>query len=134
MIRARSAMLRKAGTVETELDHQAQKNKMLEQDRRQFLRQAEEIKEKYSEEMDKLKNENKKLKGIRDQFISSKKNRCVLSRTSLGNHRPVPSTNDQNYLRLTLDKEKHDTKAKKNVLFTLQDKLKEIEENKMGFL
>ena len=46
----------------------------------------------------------------------------------------MPSTNDENYLRLTLDKEKHDTKAKKNVLFTLQDKLKEIEENKMGFL
>ena len=84
--------------------------------------------------MDKLKNQNKKLKGIRDQFIASKKNRCVLSRTSLGNHRPITSTNDENYLRLTLDKEKHDTKAKKNVLFNLQDKLKEIEENKMGFL
>jgi len=30
------------------------------------LRQAEEIKEKYQEEIDKLKTENKKLKSIRD--------------------------------------------------------------------
>lgn len=48
-------MLRKAGTVEGELEHQSQKNKMLEEDRRLFLRQAEEIKEKYAEEMEKLR-------------------------------------------------------------------------------
>ena len=39
----------------------------------------------------------------------------------------VASTNvDENYLRRLLDKEKHDTKSKKNALFTLQDKLKEV--------
>jgi hypothetical protein len=37
-------------------------------------------------------------------------------------------------LRITLDKEKHDTKVKKTMLFTLQDKLKEVEENKLGFM
>lgn len=66
MIRARSAMVRKAGTIDNEMEHQNQKNKMLEEDRRLFLRQAEEIKEKYKEEIEKLKSENKKLKSIRD--------------------------------------------------------------------
>jgi hypothetical protein len=59
-------MVRKAGTIDNEMEHQNQKNKMLEEDRRLFLRQAEEIKEKYKEEIDKLKSENKKLKSIRD--------------------------------------------------------------------
>lgn len=36
------------------------------------------------------------------------------------------STMDENYLRIMLDKEKHETKMKKNMLFTLQDKLKEV--------
>ncbi len=66
MIRARSAMIRKNGTIETEMQHQVQKNKMLDDDRRLFLRQAEQIKEKYNEQIEKLKNENKKLKNIRD--------------------------------------------------------------------
>ena len=34
-------MVRKAGTIENEIEHQNQKNKMLEEDRRLFLRQAE---------------------------------------------------------------------------------------------
>jgi len=33
-----------------------------------------------------------------------------------------------------LDKEKHDTKSRKNMLFTLQDKLKEVEDNKLGYI
>jgi hypothetical protein len=41
---------------------------------------------------------------------------------------------DANYLRRQLDKEKHITKSKKIVLFSLQDKLKEVEENKLGFI
>lgn len=54
-MRAKSAMVRKAGTIENELDHQAQKNKMLDEDRRLFLLQAEEIKDKYREDIDKLR-------------------------------------------------------------------------------
>lgn len=54
-MRAKSAMVRKAGTIDNEMDHQNQKNKMLEEDRRLFLLQAEEIKEKYREEIEKLK-------------------------------------------------------------------------------
>lgn len=42
-------MVRKAATIDSEMDHQTQKNKMLDEDRRLFLRQAEEIKEKYQE-------------------------------------------------------------------------------------
>lgn len=127
-------MLRKAGTIDSEMDHQSQKNKMLEEDRRAFLRQAEEIKEKYGEEIEKLKNENKKLKGLRDDFMASKKSKCVLSRTALNSTKIGLSTNDENYLRITLDKEKHETRVRKSMLFTLQDKLKEVEENKLGFL
>ena len=54
-MRAKSAMVRKAGTIENEMEHQQQKNKMLEEDRRLFLLQAEEIKEKYREDIEKLK-------------------------------------------------------------------------------
>lgn len=133
-MRAKSAMVRKAGTVENEIDHQTQKNKMLEEDRRLFLLQAEEIKEKYREDIEKLKAENKKLKNIRDDFIASKKSRCVLSRTTYGGGRWAPSTTDENHLRIQLDKEKHETKIKKNLLFTLQDKLKEVEESKLGYI
>lgn len=94
MMRARSAMLRKAVTIDSEMDHQNQKNKMLEEDRRAFLRQAEEIKEKYSEEIEKLKNENKKLKGLRDDFMASKKSKCVLSRIALNSTKISLSNND----------------------------------------
>jgi hypothetical protein len=66
MLRANSAILRRSGAIENEMEHQTQKNKMLEEDRRHFLRQADEIKEKYHEEIEYLKNENKKLKAIRD--------------------------------------------------------------------
>lgn len=41
---------------------------------------------------------------------------------------------DANYLRRQLDKERHITKTKKSALFSLQDKLKEVEENKLGFI
>lgn len=95
MIRARSAMIRKIGTIDNEMQHQNQKNKMLDDDRRLFLRQAEEIKEKYNEEIEKLKNQNKKLKNVRDQFIASKKNKCVLSRTAFNTSGKIAfSTND----------------------------------------
>jgi hypothetical protein len=33
-------MVRKAATIDSEMDHQNQKNKMLDEDRRLFLRQA----------------------------------------------------------------------------------------------
>ncbi len=33
-----------------------------------------------------------------------------------------------------LDKEKHQTKIRKNMLFTLQDKLKEVQDNKLGYI
>jgi hypothetical protein len=85
-----------------------------------------------------LKVENKKLKTIRDEFIANKKNRSQLSRTAYGSVGGLSklglSNTDENYLRIALDKEKHETKQKKNVLFTLQDKLKEVEENKLGFI
>lgn len=137
-MRAKSAMVRKAGAIDNEMDHQHQKNKMLEEDRRAFLLQAEEIKEKYREDNDKLKNENKKLKSIRDEFIASKKSRSVLSRTaynsSSGQGQWGSSATDENTLRIMLDKEKHETKTRKNMLFTLQDKLKEVEDNKLGYI
>ena len=88
--------------------------------------------------MEKLRNENRKLKTVRDEFISTKKNRNVLSRTAYNSTNAsgklFSSTTDENYLRILLDKEKHQTKVKKNMLFTLQDKLKEVEDNKLGYI
>lgn len=102
---------------------------MLEEERRHFLRQADEIKEKYHEEIENLKNENKKLKAIRDQFINSKKTKTIIPNelNSTGfNSKFWLSSNNENYLRITLDKEKHETIKKKKRLLTLQDKLKDI--------
>ena len=59
--------------------------------------------------------------------------RTAFNSTSTGG-KFVTSMTDENYLRIMLDKEKHDTKMKKNMLFTLQDKLKEVEDNKLGYI
>lgn len=45
-MRAKSAVSRKPVSVEAELEQQNQKSKILEEDRKNFHRQAEEIKEK----------------------------------------------------------------------------------------
>jgi hypothetical protein len=42
--------------------------------------------------MEKLRTENKRLKGIRDEFTANKKSRCVLSRT--GTTKSLFSTTD----------------------------------------
>lgn len=75
------------------------------------------------------------MKSTRDEFISAKKKKTVLPKTaSSSTGQDLFSTMDENYLRIMLDKEKHETKIKKNMLFTLQDKLKEVEENKLGYI
>ena len=63
----------------------------------------------------------------------------MLSRTAYGSmgsnlSKIGISNTDENYLKITLDKEKHNTRAKKNMLFNLQDKLKEVEDNKLGYI
>jgi Arc/MetJ family transcription regulator len=40
-VRAKSAMSRKPINIDQELDHQTQKSKILDEDRKNFLRQAE---------------------------------------------------------------------------------------------
>lgn len=138
-MRAKSAITRKQINIDHDIDHQNQKSKILDQDRKLFLRQAEEIKDKCKEEIEKLKGENKKLKNIRDQFIASKKNKSQLRtayNTSFGQTgtKFTITNTDENFLRIALDKEKHETKIKKNILFNLQDKLKEVEDNKLGYI
>lgn len=107
MLRVRSAIIRRPAALQNELEHQSHKNKMLEEDRRHFLRQAEEIKGKYNQEIENLKTENKKLKAIRDEFMTVKKtNKLVLkdlNSTSLSTKFTL-SSNDENYLRIALDK------------------------------
>ena len=78
------------------------------------------------------------MKSIRDDFINSKKGKSSLQSTAYNStnvmNKLAISSNDENYLRILLDKEKNQTKVKKSMLFTLQDKLKEVEENKIGFI
>lgn len=78
------------------------------------------------------------MKSIRDDFINSKKGKSILQSTAYNStnvmNKLAISSNDENYLRILLDKEKNQTKVKKSMLFTLQDKLKEVEENKIGFI
>lgn len=92
------------------------------------MKQAEEIKEKYATEIENLKDENNRLKELRDHYLSRKKARNIkndLSQTGFSFNSNV-SSGDENYLRTTLDKEKHQTNTKKKMLFTLQDKLKDV--------
>lgn len=75
------------------------------------------------------------MKTIKDEFVSTKKFNKVFPKevnsTGFTTKLTLSSTNE-NFLRTALDKEKHETKKKKQLLFTLQDKLKDIEENKFG--
>ena len=48
-MRAKSAMVRKGANLEQEIQHQNHKAKILEEDRKNFWRQAQEIKEKNKE-------------------------------------------------------------------------------------
>ena len=54
-MRAKSAMIRKPNNIEAQLEQQNQKSKILDEDRKNFHRQAEEIKEKNRQEIEKLK-------------------------------------------------------------------------------
>ena len=130
-------MNRKPVNVEAELEQQQQKSKILDEDRKNFHRQAEEIKEKNKEEIEKLRAENFHLKNVRDEFIASRKQRRAFSATdqsmSFASQTSV-NIKDENDLRRVLDREKHITKSKKTALFSLQDKLKEVEENKLGYI
>ncbi len=81
--------------------------------------------------MEKLKSENRKLKSVRDDLISTKK-KGNLSRSEWSGE--GVTTTDENLLRIMLDREKHETRVKKGLLFTLQDKLKEVEDSKLGYI
>lgn len=120
------------------MDHQQQKSKILDEDRKNFHLQAEEVKEKHREEIEKLKNENLHLKNIRDEFIANRKKKRGYSASEQSSFASVTTNSfnnkDENYLRRLLDKEKFATKKKKAMLFNLQDKLKEVEENKLGYI
>lgn len=64
---------------------------------------------------------------MKEELIKNKKKKVNLSQSSypsFGGEETNFSRMDENYLRIMLDKEKHETKIKKNVLYTLQDKLK----------
>ncbi len=65
-MRAKSAMPQKINNIEAELEQQQQKSKILDEDRKNFHHQAEEIKEKNREEIEKLRAENMQLKNVRD--------------------------------------------------------------------
>lgn len=136
-MRAKSAAHRRPVDVEAELDQQQQKSKILDEDRKNFHRQAEEIKEKNREEIEKLRKENLHLKNIKDEYIANRKQRRPMTATdqsmSFASQGSFNGT-DENVLRRVLDKEKHVTKTKKTALFSLQDKLKEVEENKLGYI
>jgi DNA helicase IV len=78
------------------------------------------------------------LKNLRDDFIANRKRKRGLTTTNVHEFSSVSINNinskDENYLRRLLDKEKYTTKNKKSMLFNLQDKLKEVEENKLGYI
>lgn len=123
-------MNKKTLNIDAELEQQNQKSKILEEDRKNFHMQAKEIKEKNQQEIEKLKAENQQLKAIRDQYIAARKQRRPFTATGQESQFSFDGSlnnRDENYLRRLLDREKHKTKAKKTALYSLQDKLKEVE-------
>jgi hypothetical protein len=67
---------------------------------------------------------------VRDEFIGQRKKTNLFAKSTYNTtgtgSKFLTTATDENHLRILLDKEKHETKVKKNMLFTLQDKLKEV--------
>ena len=70
LARAKSAQVRhkplEMETLEEELHHQVKKSSLLDGERTEFWKHAEDIKDKNKEEIERLKVENNKLKLLRD--------------------------------------------------------------------
>ena len=132
-MRAKSAQPRpkvyEVSAIEEELCHQIKKSSLVDGDRKEFWKQAEEIKLKNKENIDRIKLENRRLIQMRDELTG--KNKLVHS-TSCSQF--AGGLRDENFWRRQLDKERHTSKTKKKTLLHLQDMLQEVEEGRSGLI
>ncbi|CAD8072020.1 unnamed protein product [Paramecium primaurelia] len=120
-------------SIEEELEHQIKKSGLLDADRKNFYNNAEETKRKNNEIIEQLKKENRDLKKLQDELIANKRGASAsLAKTQGAFISWSGDIKDENYWRRKLDDAKHLTKAKKERLIQLQDKLNEVSDTKFG--
>lgn len=124
------------GSQNEQLDHLKSKLNRLDSDRRDLFMSGEETKKKNNEILDQLKRENKELKKLRDEALQNKRSatpgvQMQMART--GGFEVVTNEMKQEaYWKKRLDDAKNLTIKKKKQLQALQDKLREVNEDKFG--
>jgi len=119
-----------------QLDHLKTKLARLDSDRRELFMTGEETKKKNNEIIEQLKKENKELKKLRDESLQNKRAvtpgvQFQMSRT--GGFEVITNEMKQEaYWKKKLDDLKNMSIKKKKQLQALQDKLKEVNEDKFG--
>jgi chromosome segregation ATPase len=118
------------------MDHLKSKLNRLDSDRRDLFMSGEETKKKNNEILDHLKRENKELKKLRDEALQNKRTATPGLQTQMartGGFEVVTNEMKQEaYWKKRLDDAKNLTVKKKKQLQALQDKLKEVNEDKFG--
>jgi len=119
-----------------QIDHLKTKLVRLDSDRRELFMTGEETKKKNNDMLEQLKKENRELKKLRDEYLQNKRAvtpglQSNMSRTGgfevLTNEMKLES-----FWKKKLDDVKNVTRNKKKQLLVLQDKLKEVSEDKFG--
>jgi len=125
-----------AQSNDDQFDQLKSKLTRLDGDRRDLFMTGEETKKRNNEIIEQLKRENKDLKKLRDELLQNKRAvtpgiQSQMSRT--GGFEVVTNEMKQEaYWKKRLDDMKNVSKKKKIQLLSLQDKLKEVNEDKFG--
>jgi hypothetical protein len=120
--------------IEDDVDHIRKKFELLEKDRTGFWENAEKTKKRNHDFIEELKEENKKLKRLRNDVQnkrSSTAGSAGLSRTTSAGFL-TNEMKEEAFWKKKLDDLKNHYSSKKKHLITLQDKLNEVNDNKFG--
>jgi chromosome segregation ATPase len=120
--------------VDEELTDQIKKLTLLEGDRLEFKKQAEDTQAKNQEWIDKLRQENRKLKEQRDDIICRKRANTTVDSRMSKTTTTMGEVRDETYWRRELDKQRFLTKTLRTSLTNMQDKLKDVESNKISYI
>jgi len=123
--------------AEDQLDHLKTKITRLDGDRRELFMSGEETKKKNNDAIEQLKQENRELKRLRDEYLQNKRavtpglGASSMSRTG-GFEVVTNEMKNEAYWKRRLDEAKNMSKSKKKQLVILQDKLREVSDDKFG--
>jgi len=123
--------------AEDQLDHLKTKITRLDSDRRELFMSGEETKKKNNDAIEQLKQENRELKRLRDEYLQNKRavtpglGASNMSRTG-GFEVVTNEMKNEAFWKRRLDDAKNMSKSKKKQLVILQDKLREVSDDKFG--